>query len=78
MQLNKIYTIGCKDIVIHLDPPYQKEQTLQFPFDLEDNEQCITSYFKGKLITEKMLRAGGGYPTTAREEAVAEQRAKIS
>ena len=63
---------------MHLDPPYEKEQTLQFPQDLEDGEQCITSYFQGKLITEKMVRAGGGYPSTAREEAVAEQRAKIS
>lgn len=63
---------------MHLDPPYKKEQTLEFPYDLEDDEQCISSYFKGKLITEKMLRAGGGYPSTAREEAVAEQRARMS
>ena len=63
---------------MHLDPPHEKEQTLKFPHDLEDGEQCITSYFEGKLVTEKMLRAGGGYPSTAREEAVAAQRDKLS
>ena len=53
-----IYTAQCSDVVVHLQPPYPRETTLDTPADGE--YQYVSSFQAGKMITELVVRGRSG------------------
>lgn len=68
-----IYTAQCSDVVVHLQPPYPRETTLDIP---EGEYQYVSSFQAGKMVTELVIREGAGYATTVKKKERDDRRQK--
>lgn len=54
--MKSIYTAKCTNIVVHLQPPRKAEHVLEIPAPEESNDQFVSEFRYGKIVTEKVIR----------------------
>jgi hypothetical protein len=82
--LKDIVTAKCNGLSIS----FTKRSNMKEPFKMPTDEQTVTEWEssqyitrrneKNALVTEKILRVGGGYISTVREDAIATEKEKAN
>lgn len=56
--LGSVYTVKCRDIFVHLQPPYPNEMVLNLPPPEDSLDQLVSVYKpqEKKMVTTKVLR----------------------
>ena len=55
--LHSVYTVQCKDVTVHFEPPHRREYVLELPETSEqENEQFVSSLNGENMVTEKVIR----------------------
>jgi hypothetical protein len=77
--MGSVYTAQCRDVSVHFKPPHREEYVLELPGEgvEEGGSGQFVSYLSGEnMVTEKVVREGSGYATTATKLAEAEKKQK--
>ncbi|CAI8011357.1 hypothetical protein GBAR_LOCUS7342 [Geodia barretti] len=77
--MGSVYSVQCRDVSVHFKPPHREEYVLELPGGgvEEGGRGQFVSYLSGEnMVTERVVREGSGYATTATKLAEAEKKQK--